>query len=93
MNRMLEIPEPVFAALEAAASASGMTPVGWIAAHLPGTAAPAPVNGGAQPPRTAADLFAGRVGQIASGGRERLSEETGDSFAEYLEAKRRAGRL
>ena len=46
-----------------------------------------------QSPRTLADLFAGRVGRIRSGGKERLSEECGAAFTDYLEEKRRAGHL
>lgn len=93
MSRMLELPDPVYTALEAAASASGLTPAAWIAAHLPSADVPDQPNGGVEPARTLADLFAGRVGQIASGGRERLSENAGERFTDYLEAKRREGRL
>lgn len=91
MSRMLELPDPVYTALHEAAAARGLTPAAWIAAHLPKTGVP--VQSGAEPPRTLADLFAGRVGQVGSGGRERLSEGTGEKFAEHLEAKRRAGHL
>ncbi len=34
MTRTVELPEPVFAALQDAARASGKTPADWIAAHL-----------------------------------------------------------
>ena len=34
MSRTLELPDPVYAALEAAARASGMTAADWIASHL-----------------------------------------------------------
>jgi hypothetical protein len=40
-----------------------------------------------------ADLFAGRVGPIASGGDGRLSEDHSKLFGDYLEEKHRAGRL
>lgn len=43
--------------------------------------------------RTLADRFEGRLGRIASGGRETLSEATGERFSAYLEEKRRAGTL
>jgi hypothetical protein len=48
---------------------------------------------GAEGPRNLAELFAGRVGLIDSGGRETLSQEGGEKFADHLEAKRRAGHL
>ncbi len=85
MNQLLELPEPIFAALQEAARAGGKTPAEWIASRLAESRPPAPA--------TLADLFAGRIGRIASGGRERLSEEGGRSFADHLEAKRHAGRL
>ncbi|HEX5726947.1 MAG TPA: hypothetical protein VFX98_15840 [Longimicrobiaceae bacterium] len=92
MSRMLELPDPVYTALHDAASACGLTPAAWIAAHLP-SAGTAEEDAGAGAPQTLADRFAGRVGRFGSGGRERLSEDTGDRFAEHLEAKRRAGSL
>jgi hypothetical protein len=94
MSHQLEIPDELYAALQAAADANGTTPLGWIAAQLPQpgeivseTEAP---DGG---PKTLADLFAGRVGRIQSGGRERLSEACGEQFTDYVEAKRKAGRV
>ncbi|MGI9181568.1 MAG: hypothetical protein ACR2H9_13825 [Longimicrobiaceae bacterium] len=94
MNRTVELPEHVYAALREAAEASGMTPAGWIAAHLPDRSVLA--EDGAQVQgfaRTLADEFAGRTGVIGSGGQERLSEHTGERFADHLEDKRRAGHL
>jgi uncharacterized protein (DUF433 family) len=38
MSRTLELPDATYAALERAAQASGTTPAGWIAAHLPAAA-------------------------------------------------------
>lgn len=70
MSHLVEIPDSLYAALKEAADASGLTPVDWIAAHLPqaqretGTEAER-----AGSPKTLADLFAGRVGRIRSGGR------------------------
>jgi hypothetical protein len=91
MSHLLEIPDGLYAALQAAADASGTTPLGWIAAQLPQTVGTvsAPEGG----PKTLADLFAGRVGRIRSGGREQLSEACGEKFTDYVEAKRKAGRL
>ena len=95
MSHLLEMPDKLYAALQAAADANGTTPLGWIAAHL-ATAAETEerdaehAKGG---PRTLADLFVGRVGHIRSGGTERLSEECGAKFTDYVEAKRRGGCL
>ncbi len=89
MARNLEIPEPIYDALEQAAIASGTTPIGWIAAHLPATPNAAPATDA----KSLADLFAGRVGTIKSGGTEALSENCGERFTDYLEQKRREGRL
>jgi hypothetical protein len=60
----LDLPDPIFDALSQAASASGMTPAGWIAAHLP---TPPPETSG-NGVKSLADRFAGRTGRIASGG-------------------------
>jgi hypothetical protein len=92
MSRMIELPDPVYDALHEAAAAHGLTPAAWIAAHLP-PGASVEHDPGAEPPRTLAERFAGRVGLFGSGGGEPLSEATGERFAEHLESKRRAGRL
>ena len=42
MSRAVNLPEEVWSALQQAAKASGVTPAGWIAAHLP---APADAKG------------------------------------------------
>lgn len=89
MSRIIELPEPVYQALRDAAEASGVSPAAWIAARV---GAPTEHETERMAP-TLAESFAGRVGQIASGGREPLSEGAGQAFADYLEAKRRAGHL
>lgn len=91
MSQNLEIPDPIFDALQQAATASGTTPVGWIAAHLPPAIAAAD-NSGARP-KTLADMFAGRIGGISSGGKEAFSQKCGERFTEYVLQKRREGRL
>ena len=94
MSHLLEIPDELYAALQAAADARGTTPLGWIAAHLP--QAPETTGTPDEPegePKTLAALFAGRVGRIRSGGTKRLSEACGEKFTDYVEAKRRAGCL
>lgn len=93
MSRMLELPDSVYDKLREAAAARGLSPAAWISAHLSRDAAPEPSREKEESPRTLADLFAGRVGQIGSGGQERLSENAGEWFAEHLEAKRRSGHL
>ena len=85
MSQMLEIPDALYDALKKAAEVSGTTPLAWIAAHLPNDQ-----NG---KPKTLADLFAGRIGRIQSGGRELLSEDCGAIFTEHMEEKRRGGHL
>jgi hypothetical protein len=88
MSQSLDLPDPVYDALQQAASASGTTPVGWIVAHL--------TESRSEPKReakTLADLFEGHIGGVASGGNECLSENTGKRFTEYLLQKRREGRL
>jgi hypothetical protein len=94
MSHVLEIPDELYTALQAAAAAYGTTPLGWIAAHLPPVAEPAGTHTEpAGAPKTLADLFAGRVGRIQSGGTERLSEACGEKFTDYVEAKRKAEHL
>jgi hypothetical protein len=91
MSHQLDLPDPIFDALAQAAVATGTTPVGWIAAHLP--AAPAPAPSSHNEAKSLADRFAGRTGRIASGGVAGLSENCGERFTDDLERKRREGRL
>ncbi len=94
MSHLLEMPDELYAALQAAADAHGTTPLGWVAAHLDKAAeTEGRYAEHAKGPRTLADLFVGRVGRIRSGGTERLSEECGAKFTDYVEAKRRGGCL
>ena len=94
MSHLLEIPDALYTALKEAAEARGLSLLDWIAAHLhPPQTTPGEDSQQEQSPRTLADLFAGRVGRIRSGGKERLSEECGAAFTDYLEEKRRAGHL
>ena len=94
MSRMLELPDEVYEALEQAAKINGMTPVSWIATYLSTTNQLETSEDMVEPQaRTLADLFAGRIGRIHSGGQEVLSEECGTRFAEYLEEKRHGGQL
>jgi hypothetical protein len=70
MTKTLQLPDPLYDALERAAEASGTTPAGWIAARLPRPHD----EGAATEARTLADLLAGRVGRVRSGGKQTLSE-------------------
>jgi hypothetical protein len=89
MSQTIELPDAVYTALKKAAEAHGTTPAEWIAAQLPA----AEEGPSAPPPTTLADLFAGRVGRIRSGGKERLSENCGEKFTEYLKRKQAEGHL
>lgn len=92
MNRSLALPETDFVRLEEAAAAEGVTPAEWIAGHLP-VCPEAKPGSSEKPALTLAERFAGRVGVVASGGKERLSERHSEVFGEMLEAQRKAGRL
>ena len=87
-----------YAEIESAAAAADMSMDAWVLAKLPLESAahdstePAPALNG-KPARTMADLSAGRVGVVASGGDGRLSENTGEKFTDILVEKRRQGRL
>lgn len=83
MTRKLGLPDDVYDALREAVEADGMTPAAWISARLPEERVRMRSR-----PDTFAERFAGCVGRIASGGRERLSEGGGEKFADHLEAKR-----
>lgn len=94
MSYLLEIPDALYKALQAAADAYGTTPLGWIAAHLqPAVETGNTHDESAGIPKTLAELFAGRVGRIRSGGTACFSEACGDKFTDYVEAKRKAGHL
>ncbi len=94
MSKSIELSDEVYARIEAEASAAGITPAEWIAAQLsmPATEQAAP-SASESTARTMADLFAGRVGVVASHGDGRLSQDAGELFAAGMEAKRQAGIL
>jgi hypothetical protein len=92
MSRILELSDPVYARLEKAAAAAGLTPADWVDANVPDDSTlECPDADDAKP--TLAERFAGRVGVIDTGGRARAAENVGERFAEHLAAKRRAGCL
>jgi len=90
MSHILKIPDDLYAALQEAAKASGLTPLDWIAAHLGKNGEGKADSTSA---RTLADLFAGRLGRIRSGGKEPLSEKCGELFTAYLKSKKDSGSL
>lgn len=90
MSKSLELPDPLFDALERAAITSGTTPAGWIAARLPSEESPK--ENGARP-QSLADAMAEHIGTVHSGGKEALSQNCGERFTDYLVQKRREGRL
>ena len=94
VSHTLELPDELYAALLEVAGASGLTPIDWIAVHLLEARRKKEIEGERMShDRTLADLFTGRVGRIRSGGKERLSEECGAKFTDYLVEKRRSGHL
>jgi hypothetical protein len=87
----VHLPACTFAALEEAASASGTTPEGWIAANLP-PASTVESGSEALPSTTLAERFAALVGGFRSG-RGDLSERHSELFADGMVEKRRTGTL
>lgn len=93
MSRSIELSDEDYARLEQAAEMERITPAEWIARRIPNWPDGPRLGANGEPAKTMADLFAGRVGVVASGGEGRLSENTGEKFAELLAEQRRAGRL
>jgi hypothetical protein len=92
MSQILELPDEVYERLQRAAAEAGKTPVDFI------DDATATMNGStpktAAQPKTLRERMSGLIGGIRSGrGHERLSENCGEKFTDYLEQKKREGRL
>lgn len=85
MSRVLELPDPLFEALEKAATETGTTPVGWLAGLLQ----PNPMPAGS----TLADSFRGRLGTVVTRQDSDLGSEGGVTWADHLAEKRRQGTL
>lgn len=66
MSRSVDLPDSVYAALEAAASAAGTTPAEWIAAKLPQPAPESEPESEGEAPRTLADEFGDYIGMFSS---------------------------
>lgn len=94
----IQFSEKHYTAIKNAADKDGMPVDEWVITHLPlNLDAQQPAEALPVPPakaaRTMADALAGRVGLFDSGGDGMLSERHSELFAEYLEEKRKAGRL
>jgi hypothetical protein len=90
MSRTLELPDELYERLEKAAAEGHTTPVDWLEHHVPKP------NGQSTAPadkKTLRERLRGLIGNFSSGGQERLSEDCGEKFADYLEQKRREGRF
>jgi hypothetical protein len=85
MSRVLELPDPLFEALEKAATETGTTPIGWLAGLLQ----PNPMPAGL----TLADTFQGRLGTVATRQDQGLGSEGVETWADHLAEKRRQGTL
>jgi hypothetical protein len=93
MSRSVEPSDEDYARLEQTAEVERITPAEFIAPRIPtGAKDPEPCSNG-RPARTMADVLAGRVGLFDSGGDGLLSERHSELFGDYLEEKRKAGRL
>lgn len=92
MSHILEVPDKVYAEMQEAAKARGLTPLDWIVAQLLSSsrANGAPIG---TRPATMAERLAGRVGRISSGTGEPSSDTIAQHVAEHLEEKQRQGRL
>ena len=77
MSRIVELPEPVYKALEAEAANRGLTPAAWIAGQL-SKASSSVASYGATDTASAknlGELLRGKIGRIASGGDGRHSAQ------------------
>jgi hypothetical protein len=90
-NHLLEVPESIYTAIEEEAGARGLAPLAWIVAQLP-PRRPDPATN-VKKPVTMAERLAGRVGLFSGSKGLPSSDNVAQSFAEYLEAKQREGRL
>lgn len=100
MSKMIEFSEADYARMRDAAAAAGVPLDEWIVTNLPlngiGVHAEAPTaqpRPGHKPAKTMADVLAGRLGVVGSGGGERVAQDHSRIFGDILEEKRRAGRL
>ena len=94
MSRTLELPEPVYEALEKAAQAAGVSPAGWLERLLGfenGTPHPKEEKNGTEQ-LTMYDVLKDVIGKFHFG-EAHFSQNTGEKFADILEQKRKEGHL
>jgi len=92
MSRSIELSDDVYAALEAAASAAGVTPAEWLKQRVNGAATDACPQPEV-PFEVLAERFRAIIGQTRSGSGEALSVRHSEVFGDMLEEQRKAGRL
>ncbi len=95
----LELPEETVERLRADAEMQGVDAAELLRvlveqryAATPGTAQSGE-PGDEEPPKTLAQALDGLIGTVHSGGKDRLPEETGHAFTDYVIRKKREGRL
>ena len=91
MSRTIELPDDVYTRIEEAASASGSSVAEVIAARFSAPSPPPEAPDDSQ--GTMADLMAGYIGTVASGGLDAIAARPGDAFSDYLIEKKRRGHL
>ena len=89
----VNLPDDVFANVEKAAASQGTTPVAFVADAAARALPPYTAEAPDSPKKTLRQRFAGLIGGFHSGSAEPLSENSGEKFTDYLEQKRREGRL
>ena len=89
MSHQIELPDSIYSRLTGAAEKEGTTPVGWLDKNLP----PEVPMQGSPESQTMADDLRDFIGKYSSDGTLRASERVDELFGEYLEHKRREGRL
>jgi hypothetical protein len=88
MSITIQLAPHVEAQLREKAASMGQDPAAYVASLVDQDLRP-----GESTSKTLADMLEGRVGRINSGGKENLSEECGEKFADYLVQKQREGHL
>jgi hypothetical protein len=94
MDRIIELPDSVYEALQAVAAKSGTDPVGWIKTQLAETEAK-PETKHDEAPKTMYDLLKPHIGVVQSDGvpHKTNSDDYSQQFLEILLEKQRKGHL
>jgi hypothetical protein len=93
MSYQLELPDDIYSRLSHAAQEAGTTPIDWLDKNLPPESPGNNVTAETGEGQTMAEVLAPYIGKFHSGGALRASERVNELFGEYLEQKRREGRL